>query len=155
MSLALSDRWLSVPPLGCLEGQRSGSVGGGGSEMGVSDPFLRSSTLSLVPVPFVSYSPGSIKGKALLGEVHSLIAKGAVEPAPPSLGFYSRLFVVWKTSGSLRPVIDLSVLNGFVLQTQFKMETSQSVLQSIRRNDGLWLQFRRSFTVCVFAFCII
>ena len=44
MSLARSDRRLSVPPLGRLEGQGSGSVGGGGSELGVSDPFLRSST---------------------------------------------------------------------------------------------------------------
>ena len=44
-----------------------------------------------------------------------LIAKGAVELAPlPSPGFYSRLFVVWKTSGSWRPVISLSHLHRFV-----------------------------------------
>ena len=59
-----------------------------------------------------------------------LIAKGAVELVPlPSPGFYSRLFVVWKTSGSWRPVIDLSHLNRFVDVSHFQMETIQSVCQ--------------------------
>ena len=67
----------------------------------------------------------------------ALLAKGAIELAPPSPSFYSRLLVVWKTSGSWRPVIDLSSLNGFVLQTLFKMETSQPVLQPIQRGDWM------------------
>ena len=67
-----------------------------------------------------------------------LIAKGAVELAPfPSPGFYSRLFVVWKTSGSWRPVIDLSHLNRFVDVSHFQMETIQSVLLSIRQGDWM------------------
>ena len=100
MSLAHSNRRLSVPPLGRLEGHWSGSVGGSYSEMGYQIPFSGPPPLSPVPVPFVSYSPGLIKGKALLGEIHSLITKVAVELAPPSPGFYSLLFVVWKNSGS-------------------------------------------------------
>ena len=52
-----------------------------------------------------SYAPSSIKGAALEEVTLDLIAKGAVELAPlPSHGFYSRLFVVWTTSGSWRPV---------------------------------------------------
>ena len=58
-----------------------------------------------------------------LGYEH--VEKGAVELAPlPSPGFYSRLFVVMKASGSWRPVIDLSTLNLLVLKSLFKMETS-------------------------------
>ena len=73
----------------------------------------------------------------MVEEVQNLIAKGAVEPAPPSPGFYSRLFVVQKASGAWRPVIDLSTLNNFVVKTKFKMETVQSVLASVRQ--GNWI----------------
>ena len=76
-----------------------------------------------------------------LGEVtRALVAKSAVELTPlPSLGFYSRLFVVWKTSWSWRPVIDLSTLNLFVDVSHFRMETIQSVLLSVRQGD--WMAF--------------
>ena len=73
------------------------------------------------------YAPMSTKGGALEEVTLALIAKGAVELAPlPSPGFYSRLFVVWKTSGSWHLVIDLSHLNHF-LASHFKMETIQFV----------------------------
>ena len=98
-------------------------------------PFSSPPPLSPVSIPLLSYSPSSIKGIALCGEVWALLAKGAIEPALPSPSFYSRLFVVCKTSGSWRPVIDLSRLNEFVLQTHFKMESNQSVLSSIQRGD--------------------
>ena len=63
-------------------------------------PFLRPPPLSTEPIPMPSYAPTSIKGAALEEVTLALIAKGAVELAPlPSPGFYSRLFVVWKTSG--------------------------------------------------------
>ena len=61
-------------------------------------PFLSSPPLSPVPVPMPSYNPVSTRGVALEEVTLGLIAKGAVELAPlPSPGFYSRLFVVWKT----------------------------------------------------------
>ena len=83
-------------------------------------------------------SPSSIKGAALEEVTLGLIAKGAVELVPlPSPGFYSRLFVVWKTSGSWRPVIDLSHLNRFVDVSHFQMETIQSVLLSVRQGDWM------------------
>ena len=75
---------------------------------------------------------------ALREVTQALIAKSAVELAPlPSLSFYSRLFVVWKTSGSWRPVIDLSTLNLFVDVSHFRMETIQSVLLSVRQGDWM------------------
>ena len=64
-------------------------------------PFLSTPPLSIVPIPMPSYSPTSIKGAALEEVTLGFIAKGAVELAPlTSPGFYSCLFVVWKTSRS-------------------------------------------------------
>ena len=101
-------------------------------------PFLRSPPLSAEPILMPAYNPLSTKG-VVLGEVtQALIAKGAVELAPlPSPGFYSHLFLVWKTSGSWRPVIDLSTLNLFVDVSHFRMETIQSVLLSDRYGDWM------------------
>ena len=90
--------------------------------------------------PLSGLRPDSIRGKALEGEVRSLLEKGAIELAPlPSPGYYSRLFVVMKASGSWRPIIDLSLLNLKVQKTSFKMETLQSVLLSVRPGD--WMVF--------------
>ena len=101
-------------------------------------PFLRPPPLSTEPIPMPSYAPTSIKGAALEEVTLALIAKGAVELVPlPSPGFYSCLFVVWKTSGSWRPVIDLSLLNCFVDVSHFRMETIQAVLLSVRQ--GNWM----------------
>ena len=101
-------------------------------------PFLSPPPLSPAPVPMPSYNPSSTRGVALREVTLGLIAKGAVELSPlPSPGFYSRLFVVWKTSGSWRPVIDLSHLNGFVDVSHFQMETIQSVLLSVRQDDWM------------------
>ena len=101
-------------------------------------PFLCDPPLSRAPISLPSYHPSSIKGVALRDCSQALVAKSAVELAPlPSLGFYSRLFVVWKTSGSWRPVIDLSTLNLFVDVAHFRMETIQSVLLSVRQGDWM------------------
>ena len=106
--------------------------------MGYCLPFLSTPPLSNVPIQMPSYSPTSIKGAALEEVTLGLIAKGAVELAPlTSPGFYSHLFVVWKTSGSWRPVIDLSHLNRFVDVSPFQMETIQSVLLSVRQGDWM------------------
>ena len=101
-------------------------------------PFRLAPTLSREPIPYPSYSPMSVRGKALEAEVFSLLEKGAIEPAPlPSPGYYSWLFVVMKASGSWRLVIDLSLLNQKVQKTYFKMETLQSVLLSVQRGDWM------------------
>ena len=49
----------------------------------------------------------------------------------------SPLFVVMKTSGEWKPVIDLSRLNRFVTKTKFRTETVRTVLSSIHRDDWM------------------
>ena len=68
-------------------------------------------------------------------EVHTLLQKGAVELVnrPSS---YSRLFLVPKKNGEMRPVIDLSVLNQHLIVPHFKMETNRSIRGSIHL--GMW-----------------
>ena len=100
-------------------------------------PFARVPPRSDLPLSLPVYSPSSIKGTALFQEFQDLLHKGAIEPAPPTPGFYSRLFVVQKDSGAWRPIIDLSTLNMYVAESRFHMETPQSVLRSIRRGDWM------------------
>ena len=96
---------------------------------GYKMPFRAAPKLFKKLIHYPSYSPSSIRGKALALEVLSLVKKGAVELAPlSSPGYYSRLFVVMKASGTWRSVIDLSLLNLKVFKTSVKMKTLHSVL---------------------------
>ena len=90
-------------------------------------------TRSLVLFPM--YRPDSERALALLGEIKTMMTKGALEIIPdPDHGFYSRLFLVEKSSGGWRPIIDLSPLNEFVRQTPFRMEVPASVLLAVRKD---------------------
>ena len=100
-------------------------------------PFHSSPPLSSTPIPLPSYTPSSIRGMALAAAVKDLLLKGAIEPSSSGPGFYSRLFVTPKVTSGWRPVIDLSFLNRFVRLSHFRMETAQSVLQSLRSGDWL------------------
>ena len=82
-------------------------------------PFCSRPPLSPVPLLFPSYSTESILGLALADAVSDLVAKETIELAPPSPGFYSRLFVTPKVTGGWCPVIDLSLLNGWVKVSHF------------------------------------
>ena len=104
---------------------------------GYKIPFTHDPPLTSYPKVHTHCPNSSASGTALMEEITSLIAKGAIEEAPHDQGFYSRLFVVRKTSGSWRPVIDLSSLNAFINKTQFRMETVQSVLSSVRLGDWM------------------
>ena len=99
--------------------------------------FSRRPPLSDQPLPMPSYSPSSIRGKALEQEFQDLLRKQAIEQAPQTPGFYSRLVVVQKDSGAWRPIIDLSTLNTYIASQRFHMETPQSVLRSIRPGDWM------------------
>ena len=100
-------------------------------------PFHSPPPLSSTLIPLPSYTPSSIRGMALAAAVKDLLSKGAIEPSSSGPGFYSRLFVTPKVTGGWRPVIDLSFLNRFVRLSHFRMETAQSVLQSLRSGDWL------------------
>ena len=100
-------------------------------------PFRPRPPLSSVPLPLPGYSPNSIWGLALSDTVSALVEKEAIEIAPPSLGFYSRLFVTPKVTGGWHPVIDLSHLNGWVDVSHFHMETAQTVFQSLWVGDWM------------------
>ena len=104
---------------------------------GYGIPFRMPPPLSPIPIILDSYSPQSVKGRALDKEIQALRRKGAVEPAPPTPGFFSRMFVVTKATGGWRLIIDLSTLNLSVDWTSFRMETSQTVLRAVRRNDWM------------------
>ena len=105
--------------------------------VGYRIPFDRLPPLSEHPLSLPAYSPQSIRGVALTQEVQDLLRKGEVEPVPQSPGFYSRLFLVQKASGSWRPIIDLSTLNNYITSAHFHMETPRSVLNSIRPGDWM------------------
>ena len=100
-------------------------------------PFHSLPPRTTTPLNFGGYSSNSEKGKALAQEVSILLNKNAVELAPSTAGFFSRLFVVPKASGGFRPVLDLSVLNTYVSTTKFRMETIATVLTAVRRNDWM------------------
>ena len=121
-------------------------VGGGGVfdalvvqvlRFGYQVPFRSRPPLSSVLLPLPSYSPSSIRGLALTDAVSDLVSKEPIEPAPPTPGYYSRLFVTPKVTSGWRLVIDLSRLNGFVDVSHFHMETTQSILQSLRLGDWM------------------
>ena len=71
-------------------------------------------------------------------EIQGMIDKGTLELVidTSTPGFYSRIFVVPKTSGGWRPVIDLKALNRHLVKKPFKMETAQSIRKSLCQ--GMW-----------------
>lgn len=52
-------------------------------------------------------------------------------------GFYSNLFTVPKKDGSVRPILDLKMLNRHVRVRKFKMESLRSVVASLERGEFL------------------
>jgi hypothetical protein len=78
------------------------------------------------------------KAQALTKEVKDLAAKEAIRKAPPSReGFTSPLFLVPKSDGSWRPVINLKALNKFVITWHFKMESVRTVKGIIQKKDWM------------------
>ena len=72
-------------------------------------------------------------------EINTLLSKGAIGVVPPQerqAGWYSRYFVVPKRNGSLRPILDLRVLNGYLRIFRFRMLTARQFLNSV--SLGMW-----------------
>ena len=127
----LANSWLAWQARGV------GLLGSGGSTGRLPDPLRPSPSSIRVSSLSAGVLPALHQGVALNQELQNLLRKGAVEPAPQSPGFYSRLFLVKKASGSWRPIIDLSTLNHYVTSSRFHMETPRSVLNSIRPGDWM------------------
>ena len=86
----------------------------------------------------ISFPPPQdpVKREGLQTAIQALLAKGAIsEVTDHSPGFYSRVFVVPKKSGGMRPVIDLSRLNKFLQVPHFKMETTRSLAKAVTLGD--------------------
>ena len=106
---------------------------GGGLEL----QFQSRPPLSSIPLN-MSVTRDPDRNLLLQEEVHTLLQKDAVVLMNHLLtpGFYSRLFLVPKKNGEMRPVIDLSVLNQHLMVPHFKMETNRSIRGSIHL--GMW-----------------
>jgi hypothetical protein len=91
--------------------------------------FQERPPLSDSPIP-MSQTSDKEKFRLLSEEVQSLLLKRVIEEIPLTQltpGFYSRLFLVPKKTGGMRPVIDLSILNSYLSVPHFKMETNRSI----------------------------
>ena len=56
-------------------------------------PFQSVLPLSVEPIPFPSYGPNSIRGKALEEEVQALLKKGAIELTPLTSRAFTAIFL--------------------------------------------------------------
>ena len=95
-------------------------------------PFIPKPNLPRFPLIQSGYKALQ-KDQALATCIQSLLSKNAIERVEnvKSLWFYSRLFLVPKPHQKWRPVIDLSILNTFLLVEKFKMETPESIRSSL------------------------
>ncbi len=82
--------------------------------------------------PALSYKSHHPLFAALQAQVTALLDKQAIEVAPPTPGYYCRLFLAPKKGGEWRPVLDLSPLNQFITAPHFRMETAQSIMAAMR-----------------------
>ena len=113
-----------------------------------SDPWVLSQiqghALELISTPTQGGTPREYQLSQLLDnklatEILTLLEKKAISKIPPPLGrgFLSRMFVVPKKDGNVRPIIDLRDLNKFMIQEHFKMEGIYLIKDLLRgRLDG-------------------
>ena len=95
--------------------------------------------IPLSRVPLINSQYSSLeKNLVLCQAVVDMLLKGAIQEVrdSSSLAFYSRLFLVAKKTGGWRPVIDLSHLNLYLDFPTFRMETTQSIRNSLQ--VGQW-----------------
>ena len=117
----------------------------------VSDPWTLSIVRQGYQIPLLSAPPlltcppygrlpgGADRAESVLQEVESLLKKGAITRLQGVLspGFYSHVFLVKKSSGGWRPVLDLSRLNLHVEIKSFRMDTPATVLAGVHKGDWL------------------
>ena len=83
--------------------------------------------------------PSNNKTADLLHPVQKLQVSQAIEEVmdTASPGYDSRLFLVPKTDGSFRPIIDLEKLNQFIVVLSFKMETLFSIITALQPQEWI------------------
>ncbi|CAL4185922.1 unnamed protein product [Meganyctiphanes norvegica] len=101
-----------------------------------SSPLPKSTTsLSLLPPPRAIPNPSQLP--AIRSFLPGLLSRRIIRKIYfPRLLFFSRLFLVGKKGGSLRLVIDLSLLNQFLFIPSFHMESVPLIASGIV--DPLW-----------------
>ena len=78
------------------------------------------------------------QSQALTKEVEELVRKEAiVSPPYNDVGFMSQMFLVPKSDGSWRPVINLKSLNKYVIARHFKMESIRTAKGLMQTGDWL------------------
>ena len=79
----------------------------------------------------------SVKQQALSGLIQELLVKKCITPmAPEERGHFSRVFLVPKSNGGYRLVIDLSELNKLLVEVTFQMDTLKRIKNVLQ--PGMW-----------------
>ncbi len=100
---------------------------------GLRIPFVKRPIQKFIPE---TIAKSSAEFDVLNSEISTLIKKGAVEEINPEHGkFFSRLFTIPKSSGGLRPIINLRPLNQFVKIDTFKMEGLKDLKLLVSKGD--------------------
>ena len=99
MSLVWQGRGVSLGTLVTLGVVGSRSLGGSSSLLRVSDPFPITAPSFSCSDPPSQLQPQFHQGAGVSDAVCALLEKKAIKIAPPSPGFYSRLFVTPKVTG--------------------------------------------------------
>ena len=101
-------------------------------EHGVSIPFLQYPS-----VPFRKFN--LVSGEATRvcdGEIRGLLSKGVIEEIPRSEAhFVCGIFVIPKSSGGFRMIVNLRPINQFIQHKHFKMESLSLLRDLLRKGD--------------------
>ena len=96
----------------------------------------------LTRAPLWTIIPAKHKHRVALEEgLHKMLLKKAIVQLDPSTigpGFYSSLFLVEKRSGGWRPILNLKRLNEGLKPPKFRMDTLQSVLNTLGADIKLY-----------------
>ena len=97
-------------------------------------PFCHLILPPLTATPLIVQTQDSAEMKL---QIEKLLQLAAIEPvsSPMEPGFFSRIFLVPKSSGGYRPVIDLSALNLYLDVPKFKMETIHSIIPALEESQ--------------------
>ena len=88
---------------------------------------------------FIRQSGPESKRLALEDTIAELLRDGVIERVHncDSPGFYNNFFLTPKPDGRWRPILDLKNVNQYVLKEHFKMETAETIRESLR--IGEWV----------------